>query len=360
MYVTLDETLAFFDPLIRILQGFIGFYFMLKTAVSKPSINIRTISGRVVILTFTIALLATLTGCQTLPNNMSQAPININNPLTAAMPAIDRQGYIAYVEEQGLGAAKVSTLYRIRPDGSDRQLIDQLNGYIYAPAWSADGQMLAYSKQALRQHPKIYIYDRKSKTHNLVVNAEGSNLSPSFSPDGQKLLYSSTVGGNADIYEMRLSDGETKQLTTLPSTEVQPSYASDGQSFVYTSDKVRAGRPSIYRYRFATGNASLISTGGYAASPQLSVDGQRLAYLNGRKAAVMTLATGQVINLAETGLDEPARLSPSGQYTVYPTRTSQMSGQGGGSLVIHSLSGNTSYAINSKDGGVVRSPIWGR
>ena len=330
---------------------------MLKTFVSKPFINIGTMSSIMALTTFSM-----LTGCQTLPNTLTKTPadMSVSNPLTARMPAIDRQGRIAYVEEQGFGAAKISTLYSIRPDGSDRQLIDQLNGYIYAPAWSADGQMLAYSKQAARQHPKIYIYDRKSKTQNLIVDAEGSNLSASFSPDGQKLLYSSTVGGNADIYEMRLNDGNTRQLTTLPSTEVQPSYAADGQSFVYTSDKVRAGRPSIYRYSFTTGHASIIPTAGYAASPQLSLDGQHLAYLNGRKAAVMTLATGQVINLAETGLDEPARLSPSAQYAVYPTKLSQVDGQNGGSLVIHSLSGNTSYAISSKTGGVVRSPIWGR
>lgn len=340
---------------------------MLKTTVLKPTVNIRRRNSTVPIIM--LSMLAVLTGCQAMPTALSKAPstMAMNNPLTIGMPAIDRQGYIAYVEEQGVGAAKVSTLYRIRPDGSRRQLIDQLNGYIYAPTWSADGQMLAYSKQAARQHPKIYIYDVKSGSHNLVVNAEGSNLSPSFSPDGKKLLYSSTVGGNADIYEMQLSDGSTKQLTTLPSTEVQPSYASDGQSFVYTSDKVRAGRPSIYRYSFATGNAALISTGGYAASPQLSLDSQRLAYLNGRKAAVMMLTTGQVINLAETGLDEPARLSPSGQYALYPTRQSNLGGQvggqssqNGGSLVIHSLAGNTSYAISSKTGGVVRSPIWGR
>ena len=340
---------------------------MLKTAVLKQTVNIRRLNSTVPIIM--LSMLAVLTGCQTMPTALSKAPsaMAMNNPLTIGMPAIDRQGYIAYVEEQGVGAAKVSTLYRIRPDGSGLQLIDQLNGYIYAPTWSADGQMLAYSKQAARQHPKIYIYDVKSSSHNLVVNVEGSNLSPSFSPDGKKLLYSSTVGGNADIYEMQLSDGSTKQLTTLPSTEVQPSYASDGQSFVYTSDKVRAGRPSIYRYSFATGNAALISTGGYAASPQLSLDSQRLAYLNGRKAAVMMLTTGQVINLAETGLDEPARLSPSGQYALYPTRQSNLGGQvggqssqSGGSLVIHSLAGNTSYAISSKTGGVVRSPIWGR
>ena len=336
---------------------------MLKPIISKPNSNVHHLNKIIVITTITFLTGTVLTGCQTLPNiTAPNTAVNTmtNNPLTARMPAIDRQGYIAYVEEQGFGAAKISTLYSIRPDGNDRQLIDQLKGYIYAPAWSADGQMLAYSKQAPRQHPKIYIYDRKSNTQNLVVNAEGSNLSASFSPDGQKILYSSTVGGNADIYEMRLSDGNTKQLTTLPSTEVQPSYASDGQSFVYTSDKVRAGRPSIYRYRFATANASMIPTAGYAASPQLSLDGQHMGYLNGRKAAVMTLATGQVINLAETGLDEPARLSPSAQYAVYPTKLAQVGGQNGGSLVIHSLTGNTSYAIGSKTGGVVRSPIWGR
>ena len=332
---------------------------MLQLSVSQPT-------NPLISAVIAIGTLSIITGCQTLPNlSASNSAIDTaSNPLTAAMPAIDRQGHIAYVEEQGVGAAKISTLYTIRPDGSDRRLIDRLTGYIYAPAWSADGQQLAYSKQATRQHPKIYIYERKSNNKQLVVDSKGSNLSASFSPDGQKLLYSSTVGGNADIYERRLSDGSTKQLTTLPSTEVQPSYAADGRSFVYTSDKIRAGRPSIYRYTFATGNATLIPTGGYAASPQLSADGQRMAYLNGRKAAVMTLATGQVLELAETGFDEPARLSPSGHYAVYPTRHSslsgQVNGQSGGSLVIHSLSGRTSYAINSQNGGVVRSPIWGR
>ncbi|MER1972895.1 MAG: Xaa-Pro aminopeptidase [Psychrobacter alimentarius] len=332
---------------------------MLKRFVSQPAKTLISTS-------IAIGTLSIITGCQTLPNmSVSNTTMNTaSNPLTAAMPAIDCQGHIAYVEEQGVGAAKISTLYTIRPDGSDRQLIDQLTGYIYAPAWSADGQYLAYSKQATRQHPKIYIHERKSNNKQLVVDSEGSNLSASFSPDGQKLLYSSTVGGNADIYERRLSDGSTKQFTTLPSTEVQPSYAADGKSFVYTSDKVRAGRPSIYRYTFGTGNATLIPTGGYAASPQLSADGRRMAYLNGRKAAVMTLVTGQVLDLAETGFDEPARLSPSGQYAVYPTRNSnlggQVNGQSGGSLVIHSLSGRTSYAISSQVGGILRSPVWGR
>ena len=306
-----------------------------------------------------MATLSVLSACQTMPTQNKTAVVTVN-PLTATMSAIDRAGRLAYIEEQGVGAAKISTLYSIRPDGSDRQLIDQLNGYLYSPAWSADSQLLVYSKQAMRQSPKIYLYDASNQTRSLIVNSQGSNLSATFSPDRQKLLYSSTLGGNADIYELNLADGSTRQLTTLPSTEVQPSYAADGQSFVYVSDKVRAGRPRLYRYTFATAKATPIATHGYAASPQLSLDGQRMGYLNGRQAAVMTLTTGQVVNLAETGLDEPARLSPSGQYAVYPTGQSQVGGQQGGSLVIRSLTGANSYAIGSTSGSVVRSPVWGR
>lgn len=307
--------------------------------------------------------ISVLSACQTLPSSLSKSAERTGiavSPLTQQMPVLDRQGRIAYVEEQGVGAAKISTLYTIRPDGSERQRIAQLNGYIYTPAWSADGKRLAYSQQAMRQSPKIYIYDRQSQSSHLIVNAEGSNLSASFSPDGQSLLYSSTVGGNADIYERHLADGSTRQLTTLPSTEVQPSYAPDGASFVYVSDKVRAGRPRLYRYDLATGRAALISTTGYAASPQLSDDGTRMGYLSGRQAAVMMLANGQVTNLAETGLDEPARLSPSGTYAIYPLQNKALGGQTGSSLVIQSLSGHASYTIGSKTGGVIRAPAWGR
>lgn len=319
----------------------------------------RKIVHRYLSITLLSAAMAVMSGCQTMGLSPT-ADSTASHPLTAQMPVMDRQGRLAYIEEHGIGKDKVSSLYSIRPDGSDRQLIDQINGYIYAPTWSADGQLLAYSKQGQRDYIKIYSYNYRNDSISLIVEGSGSSLSPSFAPDGQKLLYSSTVGGNADIYELNLSDGSRRQLTTLPSTEAQPSYAPDGNSFVYVSDKVRAGSPRIYRYNFATKTSQPIATSGYAASPQLSLDGTRLSYLNGKQAALMTLATGRVINLADTGIDEPARLSPSGQYSVYATMQAEGRGQKASSLVIRSLSGGTSYRISSKTGGLVRSPTWGR
>lgn len=302
-----------------------------------------------------------MSGCQSLPQ---QGGAPIANPIVNQMPITDRNGLIAYVEEEGMGAAKVSSLYTIRPDGSHRELIDRLNGYIYAPSWSFDGARLAYSKQAMREAPKIFIYDKASKSSKLIVSNKGSNLSAAFSPDGQKLIFSSTMGGNADIYEQRLSDGAVTQLTRLPSTEVQPSYEADGQSVIYVSDKARAGRPRLYRqYLTADGKVGRvvpIVTTGYAASPMVSFDGSKLGFLNGKQAAVMTLSSAQVVNLGDTGLDEPARLSPSGKFAVYPMQNAAINGQTGSSLVIRSLTGSGGYTISSKTGGVIRAPSWGK
>ncbi|WP_350617264.1 hypothetical protein, partial [Pseudomonas sp. HY7a-MNA-CIBAN-0227] len=87
---------------------------MLKPIVLKPNSNVHYLNKIIVITAITFLTGMVLTGCQTLPNMTApNAAVNImtNNPLTARMPAIDRQGYIAYVEEQGFGAAKISTLY---------------------------------------------------------------------------------------------------------------------------------------------------------------------------------------------------------------------------------------------------------
>jgi len=302
-----------------------------------------------------------LAGCQSLPQQSAKPMVN---PVVNQMPLMDKNGLIAYVEEEGVGASKVSSLYTISPDGSHRELIDRLNGYIYSPSWSADGAKLAYSKQAMREAPKIFIYDKATKSSKLTVSNNGSNLSAAFSPDGQKLVFSSTMGGNADIYEQRLSDGAVTQLTRLPSTEVQPSYAADGQSVIYVSDKARAGRPRLYRQYLTTdgkgGRVVPITTTGYAASPMVSFDGSKLGFLNGKQAAVMTLSSAQVVNLGDTGLDEPARLSPSGKFAVYPMQNAAINGQSGSSLVIRSLAGSGGYTISSKTGGIIRAPSWGK
>ncbi len=96
----------------------------------------------------------------------------------------------------------------------------------------------------------------------------------------------------------------------MPSDEVEPSYAPDGNSFVFVSNKTGVKTPQIYRYNFATQGIKRISRGGYATSPSFSPDGKQIAFLNGRNASIMNLSGSVIHNIGNTGIDEAPHFSP--------------------------------------------------
>ena len=263
----------------------------------------------------------------------------------------DFSGRIAYIEEMGSGKQKVSRLKVMDADGENARTITEVAGSIFSPAWSPDGNRIAYSVQRERSYPVIYIQNVSGGGARALTPFAGSNLSPSFSPDGSKILFSSSFEGSADIYEMSASGGTPRRLTNLPSSEVQPSYAPDGKSFVFVSDKTGFNKPQVYRYDFGTGSTTRVSNGSYATSPQFSNDGTQIAFLNGRSAAIMNSSGAVTANLGNTGIDEAPSFSPNGKRVVYAST------QGGkGVLTIKSLNGGEAFGKSGQ--GIIRSPVW--
>lgn len=263
----------------------------------------------------------------------------------------DFSGRIAYIEEMGSGKQKVSRLKVMDADGENARTITEVAGSIFSPAWSPDGNRIAYSVQREKSYPVIYIQNVSGGGARALTPFAGSNLSPSFSPDGSKILFSSSFEGSADIYEMSASGGTPRRLTNLPSSEVQPSYAPDGKSFVFVSDKTGFNKPQVYRYDFGTGSTTRVSNGSYATSPQFSNDGTQIAFLNGRSAAIMNSSGAVTANLGNTGIDEAPSFSPNGKRVVYAST------QGGkGVLTIKSLNGGEAFGKSGQ--GIIRSPVW--
>lgn len=56
-----------------------------------------------------------------------------------------------------------------------------------------------------------------------------------ISRDEQWLYYDSNLGGNSDIYRLRLPDGEPERLTTDPADDFTPNVSPDGREVVFHS-----------------------------------------------------------------------------------------------------------------------------
>ncbi|MGD0955642.1 MAG: translocation protein TolB [Candidatus Acidiferrales bacterium] len=105
-------------------------------------------------------------------------------------------------------------LYLSNSDGTDTQKIDLPDmGYVIDPAWSPNGQLLAFSWRRPSGNYDIYVMDIIS--HQLVelTKDEARNERPSWAPDGRHLVFESTRTGTRQIWSMLADGSQPRQLT---------------------------------------------------------------------------------------------------------------------------------------------------
>jgi TolB protein len=264
---------------------------------------------------------------------------------------------IAYVSVTGQVPALRYKLMVADTDGENMIRILESAQPIMSPAWSADGQWLAYVSFEGKKSA-IFVQRVRTGERRRVSQRAGINGAPAWSPDGSKLaLTLSGRGGNLDIYVLELASQNLTRITDDPSIDTEPAWTPDGGSLYFTSD--RAGGPQIYRAAARAGERPkrITFTGSYNARPRLSPDGTQLAMVTLDQSAyrigVQDLATGTVRVLSKGKLDESPSFAPNGAALIY-------SGQehGRGVLATVSIDGLTGQRLNS-DAGQVREPVWG-
>ena len=260
---------------------------------------------------------------------------------------------IAYVTDQGNGGRV--TLRVSDADGYGAQTVLSSNEPILSPAWSPDGQRLAYVSFENRR-AAIYAQDLGSGRRELVASHPGINGSPAFSPDGRSLAMTLSKGGNPDIYILDLASRELHQVTDHLGIDTEPAWSPDGSTIVFTSN--RGGSPQIYKVSAAGGAAERVTfENDYNAAAAYSPDGRSLALVtrvNGQfRIGLLKLGAGGPMRIMSSGtLDESPSFAPNGSMIIYATHYN-----GRGVLAATSVDGRVSQRL-SQDSGEVREPAW--
>jgi TolB protein len=162
------------------------------------------------------------------------------------------------------------------------------------------------------------------RTRTLENLPDSMTFSPRFSPDGGTVLFSSSRGGNTDLYGMAIGGGAPNRLTEAPSIETAPSYAPDGRQIVFESD--RSGSPQLYVMPAGGGEARRISFGpGRYGTPVWSPRGDLIAFTKQNQGrfhiGVMRPDGSGERLLTASFLDESPTWSPNGRVVMFTRET---------------------------------------
>jgi DNA-binding winged helix-turn-helix (wHTH) protein len=81
----------------------------------------------------------------------------------------------------------------------------------------------------------------RQRTLTRLTFDDGLQFGPAWSPDGQYIAYSSDRGGKLDIWVQQVSGGDAVQVTKGPGHNWQPDWSPDGKYIAYRSERGDGG-----------------------------------------------------------------------------------------------------------------------
>ncbi|MBI1174530.1 MAG: Tol-Pal system protein TolB [Sideroxydans sp.] len=259
---------------------------------------------------------------------------------------------IAYVNRQG----KNYRLVVADSDGYGEQTVLSRNEPLLSPAWSPDGSHLAYVSFE-QGGAVIYVQSLLTNQRLLLAHFDGSNSAPAWSPDGKQLAIVLTRDGSSQIYLIHPDGTGLRRISFSGAIDTEPSFSPDGQYILFTSDQ--GGTPQIYRMAVDGSGLSerLTFDDGNNFSPRYSPDGKSFTYThleNGRfYIATQDFATGQAQLLTDGGWEKRPSFAPNGKIILFATED-----QGRGILSTVSSDGRVKQKMFPQSGDI-REPTWG-
>jgi tol-pal system beta propeller repeat protein TolB len=238
------------------------------------------------------------------------------------------KGQIAFVSNRS-GKPQI---WIMNVDGSDQRQLTNMPEGACQPAWSPDGNRLAFISpcnlnQEVYLGTNLFILDVESGGITPLPSAPGGDFDPAWSPDGTRIAFSSFRDYyRKQIYLITLADLSIVSLSANKVHDSQPAWSPDGMQIAFVSE--RYGRYQIWLMNADGSEQRAFSRSGNLINlhPVWSPDGQSILY-------TQTDAGGGVPRVMVSRLDEEpfkeiriapdllpmreATFSPDGHWIVY-------------------------------------------
>lgn len=149
------------------------------------------------------------------------------------------------------------------------------------PAVSPDERWVAFVLNGESRSQLALMPLRPHAPHRILWRGEGrfeQAAAPAWSPDGEHIAFSAwTEGGYRDILIIEVASGQVERVTRDRAIDVGPVFSPDGAYLYYVSD--RSGIYNVYALDRSTGRTHQVTNvAGGALAADVSPDGARLVY----------------------------------------------------------------------------------
>jgi serine/threonine protein kinase/Tol biopolymer transport system component len=191
-----------------------------------------------------IPVLPTMTATQTLPPAPQISPTPDNTPILVAT-MVGGSDQFAFASTR-LGLPQ---LFLVNMDGTDLLQITDMEQGACQPSWSPDGSQLVFISpcagrgefyETIYNESSLYIINADGSGLKQLTQSPGSDFDPAWSPDGERIAFTSVRDGFRQIYTLDVNSLDVTLLTNTENTieSSQPAWSPDGSRIAYTVKRV--------------------------------------------------------------------------------------------------------------------------